>query len=111
MLKCPLSFQASTQPAHTGTIAAGRVLGRAARKLAFRIEVLTDSVKPDLADESTSFRNQHASSFGADDPNLIFFTDDVAEASAYLQRHAVRRFGLRRKKAPRAIHILAEKAL
>jgi len=48
---------------------------------------------------------------GMDDPDLIFFTDDVAEASAYLQRHAVRQFGLRRKRAPRAIRILGEKAL
>ena len=44
-----------------------------------------------------------------DDPELIFFTDDIHDAVAHLQRHAVRQFGLRRKRAPRAIRILGEK--
>jgi len=47
----------------------------------------------------------------ANDPDLIFFTDDVDEASAHLQRYAVRQFGLRRKRAPKAIRLLGEKPL
>jgi len=43
------------------------------------------------------------------DPDLIFFTDDVEDAVAHLQRHAVRQFGLRRKNIPRAIKVLGEK--
>jgi predicted Rossmann-fold nucleotide-binding protein len=46
-----------------------------------------------------------------DDPELIFFTDDVAEAAAHLQRHAVRQFGLRRKRQPHPIRVLGEKPL
>ncbi len=46
-----------------------------------------------------------------DDPELIFFTDDVDEAAAHLQRHAVRQFGLRRKRTPHPIRILGEKSL
>jgi uncharacterized protein (TIGR00730 family) len=46
-----------------------------------------------------------------DDPDLIFFTDDVEEAAAHLQRHAVRQFGLRRKRAPKALRMLGEKGL
>ena len=45
----------------------------------------------------------------ADDPELIFFTDDVG--AAHLQRHAVRQFGLRRKPMPKAIRILGEKPM
>jgi uncharacterized protein (TIGR00730 family) len=44
------------------------------------------------------------------DPDLIFFTDDVEDAKAHLQRHAVRQFGLRRKVLPRAIKIFGEQA-
>jgi hypothetical protein len=47
----------------------------------------------------------------ADDPELIFFTDDVGAAVAHLQRHAVRQFGLRRKPMPKAIRILGEKPM
>jgi uncharacterized protein (TIGR00730 family) len=46
-----------------------------------------------------------------DDPELIFFTDDIEEATAHLQRHAVRQFGLRRKRAPKPIPVLFEKSL
>jgi predicted Rossmann-fold nucleotide-binding protein len=46
-----------------------------------------------------------------EDPELIFFTDDVAAATAHLQRHAVRQFGLRRKRAPKPIKLLGEKGL
>lgn len=45
------------------------------------------------------------------DTDLIFFTDDVEDARAHLQRHAVRQFGLRRKNVPRAIKVLGEKPL
>ncbi len=55
-----------------------------------------------MADEGT---------ISPDDPELIFFTDDVEEAAAHLQRHAVRQFGLRRKLAPKAIKLLGEKEL
>jgi len=46
-----------------------------------------------------------------EDPELIFFTDSVEEAKAHLQRHAVRQFGLSRKKTPRPISALGEKSL
>ena len=46
-----------------------------------------------------------------EDPELIFFTDDVAAATAHLQRHAVRQFGLRRKRTPKPIKLLGEKGL
>ena len=55
-----------------------------------------------MADEGT---------ISPDDPELIFFTDDVEEAAAHLQRHAVRQFGLRRKRVPKALKILGEKPL
>ncbi len=44
-----------------------------------------------------------------DDPELIFFTDDVEEATAHLQRLAVRQFGLRRKRTPQPVKVLGEK--
>lgn len=46
-----------------------------------------------------------------EDPELIFFTDDVEEAKAHLQRHAVRQFGLRRKSIPKPISALGEKGI
>jgi uncharacterized protein (TIGR00730 family) len=46
-----------------------------------------------------------------EDPELIFFTDDVEDAVAHLQRHAVRQFGLRRKPMPKPMRILGEKPL
>ena len=46
-----------------------------------------------------------------EDPELIFFTDDVEEAAAHLQRHAVRQFGLRKKRQPHPIMVLGEKAI
>ena len=46
-----------------------------------------------------------------DDPELIFFTDDIQEAVAHLRRHAVRQFGLRRKHTPKTIRVLGEKPL
>jgi uncharacterized protein (TIGR00730 family) len=46
-----------------------------------------------------------------EDPELIFFTDDVEEAKAHLQRHAVRQFGLRRKVTPKPISALGEKGM
>lgn len=46
-----------------------------------------------------------------DDPELIFFTDDVEEAVSHLQRHAVRQFGLQRKKMPKPLRILGERKL
>jgi len=46
-----------------------------------------------------------------DDPELIFFTDDIEDAVAHLKRHAVRQFGLRRKRLPKAIKLLGEKSL
>lgn len=45
------------------------------------------------------------------DPDLIFFTDDVADAVAHLQRHAVRQFGLRRQKMPKPHVIFGEKGV
>jgi hypothetical protein len=46
-----------------------------------------------------------------DDPELIFFTDDVDDAANHIQRHAVRQFGLRKKFLPSSIPALGEKNL
>ena len=46
-----------------------------------------------------------------DDPELIFFTDDVDDAVNHIQRHAVRQFGLRKKFLPSSIPALGEKNL
>lgn len=46
-----------------------------------------------------------------EDPDLIFFTDSVEEAKAHLQRHAVRQFGLRRKRIPKPMPVLGERAV
>lgn len=46
-----------------------------------------------------------------EDPDLIFFTDDVEEAAAHVQRHAVRQFGLRRKRAPHPIRLFGEEKI
>lgn len=45
------------------------------------------------------------------DPELLFFTDDVEDAVAHIQRHAVRQFGLRRKKLPKPIAALGERGI
>lgn len=55
-----------------------------------------------MADEGT---------ISPDDPDLIFFTDDVDEACAHLRRHAVRQFGLRHKRVPKPIKVLGENAV
>jgi uncharacterized protein (TIGR00730 family) len=57
------------------------------------------------------YQMAEAGTISPDDPELIFFTDDVEEATAHLQRHAVRQFGLQRKKAPAPISILGEREL
>lgn len=46
-----------------------------------------------------------------EDPELIFFTDDIEEAVAHLQRHAVRQFNLRKKHLPKPQSILGEHGL
>ncbi|MES2996152.1 MAG: TIGR00730 family Rossman fold protein [Verrucomicrobiota bacterium] len=45
---------------------------------------------------------------GPDDPNLVFFTDDVEDAIAHIQRHAVRQFGLRKRVVPTPLGVLGE---
>jgi len=55
-----------------------------------------------MADEGT---------ISPEDPELIFFTDDIEDAVAHLKRHAVRQFGLRRKLTPKTIRILGEKPI
>ncbi|WP_193210770.1 TIGR00730 family Rossman fold protein [Luteolibacter marinus] len=45
------------------------------------------------------------------DPDLIFFTDDLDEAMAHLNRHAVRQFGLRRQPMPKPSVLFGEKAV
>lgn len=52
-----------------------------------------------------------AGTISPDDPELIFFTDDVEDAAAHLQRHAVRQFKLRKKRAPKPMRMLGEKPL
>ena len=46
-----------------------------------------------------------------EDPDLIFFTDDVEEAASHIQRHAVRQFALRRKLTPQSLRLLGERNL
>jgi uncharacterized protein (TIGR00730 family) len=46
-----------------------------------------------------------------EDPDLIFFTDDIEDAAAHIQRHAVRQFELRRKQIPKGMTVLGEKSL
>jgi uncharacterized protein (TIGR00730 family) len=46
-----------------------------------------------------------------EDPDLIFFTDDVEDAAAHIERHAVRQFGLRKRPLPKGISVLGEKSL
>ena len=57
------------------------------------------------------YRMAEEGTIGPDDPELIFFTDDIEDAAAHLQRHAVREFGLRRKRLPRPLGVLGEKPL
>lgn len=57
------------------------------------------------------YQMAEAGTISPDDPELIFFTDDIEDAKAHLQRHAVRQFGLRRKKAPKPIKLLGEKGV
>jgi uncharacterized protein (TIGR00730 family) len=46
-----------------------------------------------------------------EDPDLIFFTDDVDDAAAHIERHAVRQFGLRKRPLPKGMSVLGEKSL
>ncbi len=55
------------------------------------------------------YRMAEEGTISPDDPDLIFFTDDVEDAISHLQRHAVRQYGLRRKQVPEAIGLLGEK--
>lgn len=57
------------------------------------------------------YRMAEEGTISPDDPELIFFTDDIEEAKAHLQRHAVRQYGLRKKKVPLPMKILGEKPL
>jgi uncharacterized protein (TIGR00730 family) len=43
-----------------------------------------------------------------EDPELIFFTDEIEDAVAHLQRHAVRQFDLRRRRLPHRAPLLGE---
>lgn len=52
-----------------------------------------------------------AGTISPEDPDLIFFTDDISEAMAHLQRHAVRQFGLRRRPMPKPKTILGERGV
>jgi predicted Rossmann-fold nucleotide-binding protein len=46
-----------------------------------------------------------------EDPDLIFFTDDIDDAVAHIQRHAIRQYDLRKKTMPRSISLLGEKTI
>jgi len=52
-----------------------------------------------------------AGTISPEDPDLIFFTDDVEDAIAHLKRHAVRQFGLRRRRLPKPKPILGERGI
>jgi uncharacterized protein (TIGR00730 family) len=55
------------------------------------------------------YRMAEEGTISPDDPELIFFTDDIEDAAAHLKRHAVRQFGLRKKRIPHPIRALGEK--
>jgi uncharacterized protein (TIGR00730 family) len=55
------------------------------------------------------YRMAEAGTISPEDPDLIFFTDNVEEAAAHLNRHAVRQFGLKKPSLPNAKGILGEK--
>ena len=57
------------------------------------------------------YKMAEAGTISPDDPDLIFFTDDIDEAIAHLKRHAVRQFGLRRKKMPKPSRLLGEEGI
>jgi len=57
------------------------------------------------------YRMAEEGTISPQDPELIFFTDSVEEAKAHLQRNAVRQFGLRRKKVPKPMPVLGERAV
>ncbi|MFN8060277.1 MAG: TIGR00730 family Rossman fold protein [Vicinamibacterales bacterium] len=48
---------------------------------------------------------------GASDLDLLYMTDDVGEAAAYIKRHAIDGFGLKPKVAPRHRWILGERSV
>ena len=57
------------------------------------------------------YRMAEEGTISPDDPELIFFTDDIQEAVAHLQRHAVRQFNLRKKFLPQPKTILGERGI
>ncbi len=57
------------------------------------------------------YRMAEAGTISPGDPELIFFTDDPDEAIAHLKRHAVRQFGLRRRRIPSPRSILGEQGM
>ena len=59
--KWPLSFHANTQPTHTGTIAAGKVFGRAASRHGIRNRV-TRRIMPHSTPDANSFPQTMAES-------------------------------------------------
>jgi hypothetical protein len=48
---------------------------------------------------------------GPDDMNLLLFTDSVDEAMNHIEKHAVEKFGLVRRKMPRATRELGERVI
>ena len=48
---------------------------------------------------------------GPDDMNLLLFTDSVDEAMSHIEKHAVEKFGLVRRKMPRVTRELGEKVI
>ena len=57
------------------------------------------------------YKMAEAGTISPDDPDLIFFTDDVEEAVAHLKRHAVRQFGLRRRPIQKPSRLLGEQGM
>jgi uncharacterized protein (TIGR00730 family) len=52
-----------------------------------------------------------AGTIGADDLHLALVTDSPDEAMAYIEREAIERFGLRRRRLPRRSRVLGERAV
>ncbi|MGB1129357.1 MAG: TIGR00730 family Rossman fold protein [Haloferula sp.] len=57
------------------------------------------------------YRMEEEGTISPGDPELIFFTDDIEEAVAHLQRHAVRQFNLRKKHLPKPKSFLGERGI
>jgi len=57
------------------------------------------------------YRMAEAGTISPEDPDLIFFTDSIEEATEHIRCHALRQFGLRRRLIPKKLKLLGEEEL